>query len=353
MPQLQIFKLYLIIFSIFFLTFNNHITCSVVFLFVDLTLMTYIIFISKNKIKILVTIISYGLLIALQVCYSIFVIGGEGLGLNRTLIFLSYLLLGFSFYLKEILDLNLDKVYIFSSIDKNPSLYFDKIDEFSKILSSKMNLVKNSKEILTKEVIEDVIEEVRRNSFFSYINNGTLSEDYFVKLEESLQDNYIYIVLSDTGSPTSRVISLMTQKNYNHVSVAFDKNLSTLVSYNGGEKINPPGLNAEIIEYLLKKDDSSIYVYKLKVTIKQKQKMIEKIKEINLNGSAYNLIGLITVKSYKPKPNIMYCSQFVYCLLQYANAQYFEKNKKDIIPSDFVELDYDRKLMFVHKITLF
>jgi len=358
MLKWQIFKLNLIIISICLLSFNGPITSCLVYIFIDLLLTAYMIFISKSNLKRLLTVIAYMTLITLQVCYCIFILNGTDFIVGKMTMLISYLFLGFSFYLKEILDLNLDKVYIFSDInvERNSNLSFlsfDKIEEFNQILSNKIEFLKNSKEVLTKEVIEEVIEQVKRNSFFSYINEGTLNEKYLKKLEESIQDNHIYIVLSDTGSPTSKVISIKTHKTYNHVSIAFDSKLNTLISYNGGEYINPPGLNAEMIEYLLKKEDSSIYVYKLEVSKEQKQKMIDKIQEINLSGSAYNLLGLFSKQSYKPKSNIMYCSQFVYLLLQYADAEYFENKSESIKPTDLVELDYDRKLILVKKITLF
>ncbi len=76
--------------------------------------------------------------------------------------------------------------------------------------------------------------------------------------------------------------------------------------------------------------------------------MIQKIEQINKEGSAYNLIGLTLNVSIKP--NIMYCSEFVYCLLDYADATYFDKNDAKVKPTDFVELDYYRKVSFEYEI---
>ncbi|OON97100.1 MAG: hypothetical protein ATN31_08735 [Candidatus Epulonipiscioides saccharophilum] len=352
MIKLKIFKINLILFSICLLSFNGPITSCLVFMLVDSLLIIYMIIVSKSKIKSFITVLSYIFLMIAQIFYCMIVLDGNDFAVGRMTIAISILFLGFSFWLKEILDVNLDKVYIFSNynIKPNSSLSFDRLEEFNQILHDKVETVKISKEIITKEVIEEVIEEVKRNSFISYINEDTLTEQYLEQLENSIDDKYIYIVLSDTGTSASKVISVITHKSYNHVSISFDNQLKTLISYNGGERVNPPGLNSEMIEYLMKRDDSSIYVYKLEVTREQKQKMIDKIKEINLNGSAYNLIGLFFKKSYNYKPNIMYCSQFVYSLLQYAGAEYFENTTKSLKPTDLVELDYDRKLILVTKL---
>ncbi|MGF7012142.1 hypothetical protein M2146_002696 [Lachnospiraceae bacterium PF1-22] len=52
------------------------------------------------------------------------------------------------------------------------------------------------------------------------------------------------------------------------------------------------------------------------------------------------------------QPNIMFCSQFVYTMLKCAGLQYFEMRPAQVKPSDFVELDYHRKLEFAYEISL-
>jgi hypothetical protein len=76
--------------------------------------------------------------------------------------------------------------------------------------------------------------------------------------------------------------------------------------------------------------------------------IIESIRKINAEGNAYNLFGLVLKFSFKP--NILFCSQFVYKMLKDAGLNYFEKKEGQIKPSDFVELDYDRKLKYEYKI---
>ena len=112
----------------------------------------------------------------------------------------------------------------------------------------------------------------------------------------------------------------------------------------------PPGLNAEMIDFFIKTPDSSILVYSLDCPPDKKQLLIDKIKTINEEGSAYNMLGLVLKRSQKP--NIMFCSQFVYQMLDYVGLAYFKKPDGHVNPTDLIELDYYKKLTFVKKISL-
>lgn len=124
---------------------------------------------------------------------------------------------------------------------------------------------------------------------FSYINNGSLTNEYFYTAEESLNDGYFYLVITKSKSPSSEVSALFTNRPYNHVSISFDRELRTIIGYNGGDKLEPPALNPEILKGLTKR-----------------------------NGS----------------------------------TNYFEKAKTHVQPADFVELDYYRNLEFIAEITV-
>ncbi len=187
-----------------------------------------------------------------------------------------------------------------------------------------------------------------QQSSFRYVNNSALTKEYFQNAYQCLDDEYVYVILTASGSPVSDLISVFTKRRFNHASLSFDRDLKTIVSYNGGQNVSLPGLNAEMIEHFFNKEDASIYVYRLKSTREQKKKMIEKIQDINREGSAYNLIGLVF--KYSRKPNIMFCSQFVYQMLKHVGLEYFDKRSTEVRPSDLIELDYHRKLEFVYEI---
>ncbi|MFQ3861424.1 hypothetical protein [Staphylococcus xylosus] len=145
-----------------------------------------------------------------------------------------------------------------------------------KLFNNKHNSLKQNlnqgKVALSKENLNEILEDIPRHSYVRYLNKNTLNDNYFEECIKSLSDPYIYIVISSTGSSASEVISLFTHKIYNHVSLSFDKDLKTTISYNGGEKLTQPGLNSEQIISFNKKSDASIMVYKLATTIKQKKK---------------------------------------------------------------------------------
>ena len=173
------------------------------------------------------------------------------------------------------------------------------------------------------------------------------NNNYAYLKKKTIENGYVYIILSDTGSPASELISLFTKKQYNHASIAFDKELKTMVSYNNGQNRFPPGLHSEKISHFYHRQGACIMVYALEATAEQKRNMISKIEQINIEGSSYNTAGLLLKHSFQP--NIMFCSQFVYCLLQYAGIAYFQKKTEYVTPMDFVELDYKRKLEFVYE----
>jgi hypothetical protein len=155
-------------------------------------------------------------------------------------------------------------------------------------------------------------------------------------------------VISNTGSPASEIISVFTNKQFNHASLSFDRDLKTLLSYNGGDRVYPPGLNPEMLSFFNRKDGAGILVYSLPCPAEKKRFVLEKIREINTEGSAYNMLGLVSGRSFRP--NIMFCSQFVYCMLELAGLAYFKKGSGKIEPTDFVELDYRRALSFEYEI---
>ncbi len=350
MQKHKLLKVYLLLISVVILAFNNTLTTLLTFIFLNALLIIMTLITCERNTQRVIVILSYGLLIPIQICYTVYVAAGDiitdiqDIGVMLGL----YLLLGASFYLETFFEIRNYHHYFFHDSKNMNTLYFSDLQRFVDVVREKKQLLSKTSGILTKDNIAQILSDIRRTDSFSYTNNGTLTEEYFSLLSETMSDHNLYIVLSDTGSLTSQVVSLFTEKDYNHASISFDKQLRTLVSYNGGERVNPPGMNAELLSYLAKKENARVYVYSLAVTEAQKRKMAQKIREINTDGSAYNLLGMFLKQSYKP--NIMYCSQFVYTLLEYAGVNYFKKDRNNIKPTDLVELDYYKKLKFEYEI---
>lgn len=251
-------------------------------------------------------------------------------------------------FMMEYHVLKKEHVYEYFSTTCASCLSFEDVRRMHHKLKTTATSMGKAGAIMTPTVMRDTLTDIHRNSVLRYVNKDTLSEEYLLHLEQTRAYPDVYIVLSDTGSPASDVIGAFTNKVYNHVSISFDPDLKTLISYNGGERVLPPGLNAEMTEFFFKKESSSIRIYRLAVSLSQKARMIEKVKQINQQGSAYHMLGFAMKKPMRS--NIMFCSQFVYRLLELADAQYFDKSSNEVKPYDFVELDYDRKLEFVEHI---
>lgn len=185
---------------------------------------------------------------------------------------------------------------------------------------------------------------------FVYQNRNSLGDDFFRLAESTLNNGYLYIVLSSTGSPASNLINTFTGQEYAHTSLSFDEELKTVVSYNGGNGVNAPGMNKEEMEFFNQKEDAKIMIYKLTANEEQKRKVLQKVREINKQGSSYNILGL-----FFPLPmrdNVMYCSQFVYQLLVVAELDYFQIAPDRVRPIDFVRLDDQGMLEFYQTIFL-
>jgi hypothetical protein len=193
-----------------------------------------------------------------------------------------------------------------------------------------------------------LIRDLPRHSSSRYLTRQSLPAGWFERAYEALEEPYIYIVVSDTGSPASRFIGIFTAAIYNHVSLSFDGALETLVSYNGGNGVANPGLNAERLEFFNRGTGASLEVYRLRLEPAQKTGLIERIRAIDREGSSYNLLGLLTGKS--KLPNIMFCSQFVYSVLNGAGLAYFEKAEGEVRPEDFIRdrgpLEFMGRLVF-------
>ena len=240
--------------------------------------------------------------------------------------------------------------FYFPSAEAISTVSFAELKANAEKISEAAAALSKSGKILSRENLDEIIQDLPRHSAFEYISNGSLTAAYFDAAYQTLDDPQVYIVVSSTGSAASELISLFTRKQYNHASLSFDINLKTIISYNGGERAYPPGLNHETVEFFNKKKDASFLVYAVDASPEQKRRIIDKVKEINEEGSAYNLMGLLF--KFSPKPNIMFCSQFVYRMLDIAGLAYFKKRPGEVKPTDLVELDYYRKLRFVSEIRL-
>lgn len=202
---------------------------------------------------------------------------------------------------------------------------------------------------LNRKNIQYLIKDIPRHGYLNYTNRNSLTKEYFKLSKQSISnETNLYLVLSETGSPASEILSLFTHKEYNHISLSFDRSLYTMISYNGGNGYQQPGLNTESLSSLNQKENSRLLVYSLKVDKENRIKILNRIEQINREGSAYNVLGLLTNVSVRS--NMMYCSQFAYEMLEEIDQNFFLPSQDKIKPTDFIEYDDKKQLTFEYKI---
>jgi hypothetical protein len=302
-----------------------------------------------RRVKITTSLV-YLLIMVLQITFSSAVIFRQHIYLGTgffsrvfgTLLVLAPLLA------ERMLIIRQDTDFYLPSIKEAATLSFSEFNAQKDAVIHSVQSLGKVKQALAVDKLMPLFTDLKRHSSMRYINDGSLTQSYFDSVAATMADPYIYIVISNTGSNASELISLFTQKQYNHASLSFDRDLQTIISYNGGENVYPPGLNPEMVAAFHQKSDASVLVYRLATTLAQKQQIAAKIKQINQTGSAYNIIGLVVKRSLRP--NIMFCSQFVYQMLRLSGLAYFTKADGNVKPTDLVELDYYKKLDFCYEI---
>lgn len=140
----------------------------------------------------------------------------------------------------------------------------------------------------------------------------------------------VYIVLTDTGTVLTNCIKIFTRKNYNHSSIALDKQLDNVYSF-GREKVNNPFKGGFVKENLYQDFflRSRCQVYHLEMSEEHFERMQEKITEFELNRTdyRYNFIGLIGIalRQEWERENAFFCSQFLAYILQESGRVEFHK----------------------------
>lgn len=169
--------------------------------------------------------------------------------------------------------------------------------------------------------------------------------------------NYIYVLLTDTGTVFTKLIKGYTSAPYNHASIALDENLSEVYSF--GRKC---ATNPWVAGFVEEDINEGVYrhfpltqcvVLRLKVCEEQRDELRRMIHYHKWNRDAYkyNLLGLIflTMKvNYAPK-NAYFCSQFVAELLRGMNMKLWDRPSALVTPNDFLmhsqfEVIYEGKL---------
>lgn len=149
----------------------------------------------------------------------------------------------------------------------------------------------------------------------------------------------LYFLFTDTGTNLSRLINFFTRESLNHVSIAFDKELSQVYSFGRKRPRNPfigGFVNEEIRGEFLR--DSNCAVYTLPVTEEHYQMIkrnIQKFEE-RREDYRYNFLGLIGILLHVEieRKNAYFCSQFIATIMEDTRVFELPKPYCFVTPTD-------------------
>lgn len=160
------------------------------------------------------------------------------------------------------------------------------------------------------------------------------------------QNKKIYIMLSYTGTILSRIVKVVTLREYSHVSVALDLEFDSLYSFGRLQPRNPfsGGFVKEEIEsgtYKVFKN-TRCKIYSLEVTMLQFQELKYFIDHFISAPDLYrfNIVGLIGTMVNRPfnREHHYFCSQFVGKALLDSHIYDFRKDVGLIKPIEFSDI---------------
>ena len=155
----------------------------------------------------------------------------------------------------------------------------------------------------------------------------------------------IYIVLTYTGTVLSKIVKFYTKKEFSHVSISLDKDLTQMYSFGRLNAYNPfwAGFVQEYTDKGTFKrfKNTKTAIYELDVAKEQYENIKENIKKIEEEKEKYdfNIIGLFAVSINKriKKDYSFYCAEFVKYVMEESDIQ---MDLPEIIkPEDFKNLE--------------
>ena len=154
-----------------------------------------------------------------------------------------------------------------------------------------------------------------------------------------MEKEIIYFIFTDTGTNLSRIINYYTKQSLNHVSIAFDNELSEVYSFGRKNPKNPFSggfVREDIRSDFLKNANCAVYSFNLTKT--ESTVILNNIKEIEAekNNYRYNFIGLIGVllQIEIRRKRAFFCSEFIATVLNDTDSITLSKPNCFITPSD-------------------
>ncbi|SEL20566.1 hypothetical protein SAMN04488688_103139 [Paenibacillus sp. cl141a] len=172
-----------------------------------------------------------------------------------------------------------------------------------------------------------------------------------------VDDQSVFILLTNTGTLFTKVIQGYTRAPYNHASISFNRELSELYSFGRKNPNNP--LNGGFVKEDLKTGTFSKYpnttcvIYELQVSERDIAKMKRVLQAFIRKDKKYfyNILGVLGIALKEPIEfsNSYFCSQFVAEILQRSGVRLWDKLPALVTPDDFrqserLQLIYQGKL---------
>lgn len=164
--------------------------------------------------------------------------------------------------------------------------------------------------------------------------------------ETLVADRPVYIIVSQTGTILSRVLKLITRKQYNHASISFNEDLKTMYSFGRIRPYNPflAGFVTESANFGTFKrfKNTRVLVVELLVPENKYEDLKTFVEEMLKHPEkyGYNYLGLYlaALKISFKSDNRYYCSEFVKEILVSQDIDGANKLKKIIHPMSFLDL---------------
>lgn len=155
----------------------------------------------------------------------------------------------------------------------------------------------------------------------------------------------VYIILTFTHTRISRLIKLVTNKKYTHVSISLDKELNSMFSFGRRNLKNPFNwgfMKENINEWVFGFDKEAITaIYELQVSEFQYKKIKFNIEKDFQNKEKYSyhfLWAVFSIFNIKiNSKNKYFCSQYIAEVLQHSWIEIFTKKKRVVKPIDFIK----------------
>lgn len=168
-----------------------------------------------------------------------------------------------------------------------------------------------------------------------------------------MNNKYIYLVFSKTGTWLSTLISIFSDIRYPHASLSFDSNFTEMYSF-GRTNPNNPFSGGFVVENLYdgvfrKSANCECMIFRVKVTEEQYHSLKKYVDEFSKEKGKYryNFLGLYGIMLNKPlkRKNYYFCSQFISDALIKCNV--LEPNKApELTRTDDLYTIKNREILF-------